>query len=623
MYRIRPYLFSSKRLRTVGVLAALLVVGACSGLAGEPQIVATIPALPTAAPTQAPVIPVSAPDLALGQQIYAARCTRCHGIGGKGDGPLVGTGAEQIPAPRDFTDPATTRDQTPLDWYNTITNGRLEKLMPPWRDALTEAERWAVAMYTYTLSYQPEQIARGQQIWTEQTGAISRMPTQSQLIQWTDSQLVEQLAQTLGGQVADYVESLDEAARAAVASYLRTTTLSNVQVIGSPLPDTASVQPQPAATEEAGAAASLIGSISGMVMNGTNGASVPSDLVITLRQFDPEFNVQTRETSIAADNTFDFADVTLREGYTYAVTTRYQDRVFWSDLVQADPNAGTLSLPLTIYELTDDPTVIRIQGMVTQIIASGDELQIAQVVNFDNRSDRLYSASEQFGEGQFASVRLALPQGARILGFAQDEQRYRLSDDQTTVTDTAPVLPGSGHIMHVIYSLPYSGDLQIEQALFYPVEGAVRLLVTPDTLSVNSDMLPAIGPQTLRNTTFQGYGAELNLPAGSTLRYRLVGQAAAATAGTNVSAVPASALIPLLLIVGGAVVIGLGLFIFVRERRSARATQTFDQQTLIDGLIRQIAELDEAHGAGDIEEATYHKRRQRLKARLAELMDED
>ena len=102
-----------------------------------------------------------------------------------------------------------------------------------------------------------------------------------------------------------------------------------------------------------------------------------------------------------------------------------------------------------------------------------------------------------------------------------------------------------------------------------------------------------------------------------------MGQAAAATAGTNVSAVPASALIPLLLIVGGAVVIGLGLFIFVRERRSARATQTFDQQTLIDGLIRQIAELDEAHGAGDIEEATYHKRRQRLKARLAELMDED
>lgn len=609
------------RLRTAGLLTIALIAVGCSGLAGEPQIIATIPAMPTARPTQA-AFPVSAPDLALGQQIYAARCTRCHGVSGRGDGPLVGTGLEQIPAPRDFTDPATIRDQTPLDWYNTITNGRLEKLMPPWRDALTEAERWAVTMYTYTLSYQPEQIAQGQQLWSEQTGAISRMPAQSQLIQWTDAQLVEELARSLGGSVASFVETLDEAERAAVAAYLRSTTLANTQIIGSPLPDTASIAP--AATEEPAAdAVGVPGSISGIVMNGTAGAAVPPDLTITLREFDPDFNARTREIPINPDDSsFTFTEVTLREGYTYAATTRYQNRVFWSDLARASANDTALSLPITIYDITNDPTVIRIQGMVMQIIAGDGELQVAQVVNFANTSDRLYSADEQLGEGQFASVRLALPQGARILGFAQDEQRYRLSDDQTTVTDTAPVLPGSGHIMHVIYALPYSGDLQVEQALPYAVGGAVRLLVAPESLRVSSDQLPSIGPQTLGSRTFQGYGAELNLPAGSVLRYRLTGQVADSQ-GAPASTIPVSTLIPLLLIAGGAVIIGLGMFIFLRERRAARAVQAADNQTLIDGLIRQIAELDEARSAGEIDENVYQKRRGRLKARLAELMDED
>jgi hypothetical protein len=41
----------------------------------------------------------------------------------------------------------------------------------------------------------------------------------------------------------------------------------------------------------------------------------------------------------------------------------------------------------------------------------------------------------------------------------------------------------------------------------------------------------------------------------------------------------------------------------------------------IDGLIREIAELDAAYGAGEIKEAAYQKRRGRLKGRLAELID--
>src|SRR5690606_7419882 len=42
-----------------------------------------------------------------------------------------------------------------------VTHGRMELLMPPWRGVLSEAERWAVTHYLYTLAYNPDDVAHG------------------------------------------------------------------------------------------------------------------------------------------------------------------------------------------------------------------------------------------------------------------------------------------------------------------------------------------------------------------------------------------------------------------------------------------------------------------------------
>lgn len=128
------------------IILLLLLVG-CQGLSGEPQIVATLPPPPTAMQISAPQY---APDLLLGAQIYAANCTRCHGANGQGDGELVLSG--EVPAIVDFTDPATIVGKTPEDYFVIITQGKLDRLMPPWAGSLTEMERWSAAMYVYGLS---------------------------------------------------------------------------------------------------------------------------------------------------------------------------------------------------------------------------------------------------------------------------------------------------------------------------------------------------------------------------------------------------------------------------------------------------------------------------------------
>ena len=144
------------------VLLSMLIAVGCTGLAGEPEIVRTIPVPPTPLPAMSQNLdtPVS---LMNGATIYAQNCSRCHGVGGAGDGEFVASG--QIEMISDFTDPQTTRDQSLQTWYDTITNGRLEQLMPPWENALSAQERWAVALYTYTMPYTEQQITAGEALY--------------------------------------------------------------------------------------------------------------------------------------------------------------------------------------------------------------------------------------------------------------------------------------------------------------------------------------------------------------------------------------------------------------------------------------------------------------------------
>ena len=82
---------------------------ACTGLAGEPEIVSTN------APTNMPV-QVGNPD-ELGAVIFAEHCVSCHGETGQGDGPVAIEAGLEIP---DFGNRQTSASQSFATWTNTI-----------------------------------------------------------------------------------------------------------------------------------------------------------------------------------------------------------------------------------------------------------------------------------------------------------------------------------------------------------------------------------------------------------------------------------------------------------------------------------------------------------------------
>ncbi|MDL1901496.1 c-type cytochrome [Anaerolineae bacterium CFX9] len=624
---------SRARIAVLIVLCAALT--ACSGLAGEPRIVATIPP-PSPAPTEAG-FPLRPPDLRVGAQIYAARCIECHGITGAGDGALVQSG--QIVNAGNFTDPQTASSQRPTDWHETITNGRIENLMPPWRDALSEEQRWAVGFYTYTMHYTAGQLARGRELYAqhcaechgergagdgpraaELAGSPGDLTDAAEMSVLSDQVIYNIISEGVGlpdEAMPGFHDVLNEDERRDLAKFTRTLSLANVEVI-------AQGQPQPAATAEAEAAVESFsgGIVSGQILNGTAMGRVPAEMGVEMFVLDADFRLVDQFATVAdAAGRFSIAEVPIVPDGRYIARVAYRDRIYTTRITPASAFVdGALDLPITIYELTEDPAVLTIEGLVTQVTAVGDSLQVLQVFNFRNDSDRAYSTSATTEEGLPISVVISLPPGALIMGFGE-QGRYVASEDQTAVVDTLPVLPGQGHLVEVIYLVPYNGDAIVEQAINYSLAGQVRLLARPLNIGVRSDQLPSLGVETVGSTEYAAYGASLTLSPGQAVRYQITG-AGVPVSETGQPLTVTDTSLPLAIIIGIAleVLLVIGLVVWFRRRRAASQPARSAETVLMDALIRQIAELDADYEAGRLAQDDYERQRAALKGRLAALM---
>jgi hypothetical protein len=296
-----------------------------------------------------------------------------------------------------------------------------------------------------------------------------------------------------------------------------------------------------------------------------------------------------------------------------------------------------VTLPLSIYELTEDPAVIEIVGMVTQVNVAGDNLEFLQVFRISNISDRAFTTSQTTSDGRPISLVVPLPPGAIVAGFPE-QGRYVFVQDDFTVLDTLPVLPGEEHIVQLGYFISYGEDAIIEQELNYTLNGPARLLVRPENVRVTSDQLSSRGPEVVGSAQYASYGADFSLAPGGVISFELTGQGGASSAvpitGTAVSS---DNLLPVALAVLGVTVVVavIVLLIYSNRRRqplpprqAVTPTETVPRHRgalaretqLIDILLEQIAELDSDFEAGKIEKDAYDRQRAALKTRLSDLM---
>jgi len=311
---------------------------------------------------------------------------------------------------------------------------------------------------------------------------------------------------------------------------------------------------------------------------------------------------------VAADGSFQFADVPHTASQQFLITTSYQDVVYGSQAVTFAAGQNTLDLPVVVYETTADPAEVRIQQMHVFFEFNPGSVTVGEVYIFANLGDRTL-----WRPG--GTLDFPVPAGAAELQVPQQAEGsdwVRTSDGLSVI---APVVPGqqSSQVVFTV-SLPYTDRLDFTQPVLYPVDSANVLL--PDVGVKLSGNLRDDGRQSIQDTAYQLFSAE-NIAANGALAFQLKGRPGSAEAAAgNSSSLSVAVGIGALM----AALAGIGYWLYERRRPQPAPARLPGSR---DGLLQAIAELDDAFENDAVEEREYERRRAQLKARLLKLMQDE
>ena len=93
--------------------------------------------------------PATAASITAGRALYNKNCRHCHGLRGKGDGPL----APKNPSPADLTDAKWDHGSSDGEIFAVIWNGAPapKSEMKPMKGTLTEKNVWDVVNYVRSI----------------------------------------------------------------------------------------------------------------------------------------------------------------------------------------------------------------------------------------------------------------------------------------------------------------------------------------------------------------------------------------------------------------------------------------------------------------------------------------
>ena len=98
-------------------------------------------------------VPSNTASVTAGRGLYGKNCRHCHGLRGKGDGPL----APKSPTPADLTDDKWDHGSSDGEIYSIILNGAPTPMseMKPMKGTLTPTQIWQVVNYIRSIGPAP------------------------------------------------------------------------------------------------------------------------------------------------------------------------------------------------------------------------------------------------------------------------------------------------------------------------------------------------------------------------------------------------------------------------------------------------------------------------------------
>lgn len=552
--------------------------------------------------------PDTAPSVSAGGAQWAENCQPCHGPTGQGDGPS----ASGLPnPPPNLSDPELGRQSVPADNFDVIKNGRIQNLMPPWGNRLSDAEIWNAAAYVWSLSTTPQDIMAGETRYLEQCAAChgedgsgNGPDAPAEINDFTDLQVMTRQSQAelkanflAAAEPHAAFSDLTEAEIWQTLDYIRTFTFKVPQRNGI---------------------------LSGQVINATTNEPV-GDVEVTLHIFQGNTEIETLTAQADSEGNYRFEKLPTEHSNLYLTEAVYQDVTYRSSEPGVfAPDSNETSLDVPVYEQTTDASAINVSQMHYLVAFSPGQINAVEIFVVGNGGDETYVGQN----GQ--TFTFSLPDGATDVAFQNDPDGTRFIQTDSGYVDTEPIVPGlEGLSIVSSYNIPYNAD---SLTLDIPIPddvASLNVLVQEMGASVNSDQLNFVETREVQGDLFSILGGS-NLSAGETLTLELTDLDKLTFSGApNVpAATVATGLVDqnlLRWIVLGlvAVVLVAAVVIYPQMRPSLTHQSGIhhdDPAVHRQKLLLTLARLDQVFEAGELDEEVYRRARSKYKAELAELI---
>jgi hypothetical protein len=359
------------------------------------------------------------------------------------------------------------------------------------------------------------------------------------------------------------------------------------------------------------ASAQFAGRVAGVVVNGTDGASVPDGFEVALLTTDLDGKiVSQRTTPVDAIGAFEFTGVPEGDTVLNRLVTDYQGII---STIRLEEEIAPANLRVQIFESTRSLDTISIASEVLVARPDGPSRLIGflEAITLRNDGDRTFVADlTDPNLSGLSMLRFGLPEGFQgFTGVSVDPHlpAGNILEAGPGFALTNPVPPGE-YKLFFEYFVSYAGsEFGFTRNLPFGA-GELRVLLPAGVATVSGRGLGplkdvTLGPSVYSVMSGAGYerGASVELtftrlPEPTTwqsLRTRARNADAYVKIGVPVAA--------------GAILAGLLAYVFVV--RSRRRPETSENRDL---LVREIASLDGRFEQGEIEEAEYLSRRAEL-----------
>ena len=529
----------------------------------------------------------------------------------------------EVPVPiPDFTDPAFVETRSPQDLHDVISDGRMENMMPPWKEALSEQEIWDVTAYVWSLHLDAADLADGAAAYergcvechgSDGAGAAQTPPIPD---------LAD--AQWLASNQTEYLDAV--------------TTASHPQVEGLSESEIA------LATEIArdfslgfGVAATNVGGdgiIDVLVENATTGKKLGS-APVRLYMFEADSFVSSRSAETDAEGRATFEALPTDASWVYVAEAQYNDLPFSSDVQQFENQSSSLEIALPVYDGGGTAADIRVERAHWVLnLSSPQRLDVGEIYILSNTGDHVYDG-EKGEDGVRRVLTLSVPANAANVGVEGATLGERFLVEENAVIDTMPMVPGQRQVL-IRYSLPIeNGRVEMSHPIAYAVDH-LNLLVPDKGMTIEAKEWEEGAAMPSQDGSYRNFsrmnlepGAESGAVLSNIQPEMLAPNGDHPTGGREIvdsqatPGISGQPYFPYLVALLGVIVLVVGTVYALRRQKHSKsqAPQLREQQR--QSLIQELADLDDDFAEGKLSRSDYESERAMLKAQLIALMREE